>query len=233
MKSIIEEASSVAKAVEKGWIQAGKPTEFSVKVFEVEQKNFLGMTTKSAKIGIFYGSKVGHAGTLFAECHDKKNEAPPRSNPSNHQQSRRNQELPAPEKQGNKGQRPLKNTPQDLVKNEQKKDLNKRPRDLSAPKENATQKDREIWSPEMIEAASQWLNGAIRMAELPEVSFTTEAKNYYLKFNFTGSLFALTDNERLFFRSTAHLLMQALRNKFKRSLRGFKVILNSPQSNSN
>jgi predicted RNA-binding protein Jag len=54
MKSIMEEASSVVKAIEKGWIRAGKPNEFTVKVFEEAQKNFIGLTTKSAKIGIFF-----------------------------------------------------------------------------------------------------------------------------------------------------------------------------------
>ncbi len=54
MKSIIEEASSIAKAIENGWIKAGKPKEFSIKIFEEPQKNFLGITKRSAKVGIFY-----------------------------------------------------------------------------------------------------------------------------------------------------------------------------------
>ena len=54
MKSIIHEASSIAKAVEQGWIKAGKPQEFSVKVFEDAEKNFFGFTTKKAKVAIFF-----------------------------------------------------------------------------------------------------------------------------------------------------------------------------------
>lgn len=54
MKSIIEEASSISKAIENGWIKAGKPKEFSVKIFEEPVKNFFGLTVKSAKIGIFF-----------------------------------------------------------------------------------------------------------------------------------------------------------------------------------
>jgi hypothetical protein len=54
MKSIIHEASSIAKAVEQGWIKAGKPQEFSVKVFEDAEKNFFGFTTKQAKVAIFF-----------------------------------------------------------------------------------------------------------------------------------------------------------------------------------
>ncbi|MEX0939760.1 MAG: hypothetical protein WDZ41_00190 [Candidatus Babeliales bacterium] len=59
MKSIMQEASSIVKAIETAWIKAGKPQEFSVKIFEEPQKNFFGMTTKSAKIGIFFDHEVG------------------------------------------------------------------------------------------------------------------------------------------------------------------------------
>jgi len=54
MKSLMEEASSISKAIEKGWLNAGKPAEFTIKVYEEAEKNFFGMTTKPAKIGIFF-----------------------------------------------------------------------------------------------------------------------------------------------------------------------------------
>ncbi len=50
----MEEASSIIKAIEKGWSSAGQPKEFTIKIFEEPQKNFIGMTTKPAKIGIFF-----------------------------------------------------------------------------------------------------------------------------------------------------------------------------------
>src|SRR5262245_20283351 len=58
MKSIIEQASSIVKAIEKAWNQAEQPKEFSIKIFEKEEKNFFGMTTKQAKIGIIFGDKL-------------------------------------------------------------------------------------------------------------------------------------------------------------------------------
>jgi predicted RNA-binding protein Jag len=58
MKSIVEEASSIAKAIEKSWTRAGKPREFSIKIFEDAEKNFLGMTTKPAKIAIFFAEST-------------------------------------------------------------------------------------------------------------------------------------------------------------------------------
>lgn len=54
MKSVIQEASSIAKAVEQGWEKAGKPKDFSIKVLEEPIKNFLGFTKRSAKVAIYF-----------------------------------------------------------------------------------------------------------------------------------------------------------------------------------
>ena len=43
---------TIAKAIEQGWIKAGKPKDFTIKIFEEPQKNFFGLLQKS-KIGIF------------------------------------------------------------------------------------------------------------------------------------------------------------------------------------
>jgi hypothetical protein len=55
MKSIIQEASSLSKAIEQGWQKAGKPIMFSVKILQDASKNFIGLTTQNAKIAIYFG----------------------------------------------------------------------------------------------------------------------------------------------------------------------------------
>ncbi len=35
-------------------LSAGQPKEFTIKIFEEPQKNFIGMTVRPAKIGIFF-----------------------------------------------------------------------------------------------------------------------------------------------------------------------------------
>lgn len=54
MKSVIQEASSLMKAIEKGWEKAGSPHEFTVKILEEPQRNFIGLTTKQAKVCILF-----------------------------------------------------------------------------------------------------------------------------------------------------------------------------------
>src|SRR5258708_17435903 len=54
MKSMLHEASSVIKAIEKAWIESGKPLEFTINIHEVEEKNFFGFTKRPAIVSITY-----------------------------------------------------------------------------------------------------------------------------------------------------------------------------------
>jgi hypothetical protein len=75
MKSIVEEASSIAKAVEKGWVRAGKPQEFSVKIFEEPEKNFFGLTTKPAKIAIVFAQAPSAAKPAHEKDHGQRRQS--------------------------------------------------------------------------------------------------------------------------------------------------------------
>lgn len=57
MKSMLQEESSICKAVEKAWDVSGKPTEFTVKVLSKEIKNFWGILKKPAVISFSYNPK--------------------------------------------------------------------------------------------------------------------------------------------------------------------------------
>ncbi len=63
MKSVVQEASTIGKAIELGWKAAGEPRDFSTKVLEVPQHNFLGFTTKSAKVAIVFEENAPREGT--------------------------------------------------------------------------------------------------------------------------------------------------------------------------
>lgn len=58
MKSIVEEASTLEKAVVQAWKRAGSPKKFTITVFQEAEKNFFGMTTLPAKIGFMYEESV-------------------------------------------------------------------------------------------------------------------------------------------------------------------------------
>ncbi len=57
MKSLMEEASSISKAIDLAWNRAGKPAQFSVKILEEAERNMFGLTKKSAKIAFFFDER--------------------------------------------------------------------------------------------------------------------------------------------------------------------------------
>jgi predicted RNA-binding protein Jag len=57
MKSMLQEASSVTRAIERAWIESGRPTEFTIKVLEEGERNFLGFAKKPAIVSITYETK--------------------------------------------------------------------------------------------------------------------------------------------------------------------------------
>lgn len=188
MKSIIQEASSVLKAIEKAWVSAEKPQEFTIKIFEESEKNFIGMTVKPAKIGIFFTE----------ESLPKKDNRPKKETFK--------RKIPPIKKQTTKSVEKKEEAPVTVVP------------------EQKPQK-RVMWTNEMIEAARKWIDNALKAMEKPSINFTTDVNNYYLRFVFDQPVAATDEKERELFRSFSFLLLQTLKRKFKRPLRGFKVVL--------
>jgi len=54
MKSIMQEGSSPFKAIEAAWTEAGKPSEFTVRILENETTNFLGFVKHPAKVAFYF-----------------------------------------------------------------------------------------------------------------------------------------------------------------------------------
>lgn len=214
MKSIMEEASSIFKAIENAWNRAGQPQDFSVKVFEEPQRNFFGMTIKSAKIGLFFDEK-SPAKTTSAkatQAASSKQKAEPQ--PKVVQQNKS-----APQKKEIPAQKATKTAP---VKKEVVPAQTK-----PAAKEKITESGESIWTPEMVKAAEEWTKQSLSLMNMPHITFSTKLSKYYIHFTFDAKLFENNMKEKTLFRSFAYLIMASLRNKFKKEFRGLKVVLSS------
>lgn len=197
MKSIMEEASSIAKAVEKGWIKAGCPKEFSVKVFENAEKNFIGFTTRQAKIGIF-----------FEEAVSLKSE---------------------PYSAGNRKIRPLQSNSRESNR-EQREPREPRTRRPEPKSESSTTEFKEIsviWADNMIQDVQDWIKESLNLMELSFGDFTTTVQTFYLKIQFPKSFFDDKEREKQLYSSLSMLLLQMLKHKYRRPLKGYKIIFSS------
>lgn len=207
MKSIMQEASSVIKAIEKGWENAGKPKEFSIKVFEEPKKNFIGITVQSAKVGIFFDEKLGLPKDI-------------------------EKEKPFVKKVEQPQQRPQQQRKESFVKTEkpEQKDFRKEIRKIEPtfPKQEVKEPlkvQKIVWTPEMITLANQWLSDVLKASNLGSVGFTIQASHYQLLINFNKQLLMHEDKEQQLLRCFSLLLIQTLRHALKRPLRGFKIIM--------
>lgn len=237
MKSIIEQASSIMKAIEKAWDQADKPKEFSIKIFEKEERNFFGMTTKPAKIGIFFSDKpTAHDKSAtkprqeIKECRDDVKQQSPRQNPA-HQAAKPQQ--PRPEQA-----RPEQSRTEH-PRTEQQRPVAKKPAQPRAQTsstdnndESATEKPRRTpaaWNDTMINTTTTWLNKTLSLMGMNNINFTTEIAGKNLKLTFNTPLIADVMHEKQLFRSFAHLIMSSLRNQYKQEIKDLKVILIRPE----
>lgn len=207
MKSIMQEASSVIKAIEKGWENAGKPKEFSVKIFEEPKKNFIGMTVQSAKIAIFFDEKL----SFVKEIEKEKAPLIKKSEPILKTQQKK-ETFAKPEKIEFKEIHKAEPTIQ--TKQDQKE-----------KEREATKAQKIVWTPEMITIAKQWLSEILKSLNLSSVDFSTQTSHYQLMINFNKPLLENDEKEQQLLRSFSLLLIQTLRHKLKRPLRGFKIIM--------
>lgn len=253
MKSLIEEASTIQKAVEKAWIRAGKPVEFTVKVFEEPKHNFLGMTTKSAKVAIFFKAPAS-----TNQVPSDKKDTYPNQNTKSHERTSSYNEGRAPRSgtdsqrrerpEQRRGTRPSYEPRRESQSWEQKPaeqtDRRERPtpsspsadrgprtseRPMRRPDNRRGARGAErieaVWSNEMADIAQDWLENMLIMLDKRDSLKGVKVVGENLKFEFLRPLLEDREKERLLFSSWAHLMLATVGNKYKKDLRGLRIVL--------
>lgn len=197
MKSIMEEASSFTKAIEQAWARAGKPTEFSVKILEEAKRNFLGFTTQSAKIALFF------------------NEQP-------HKQNSR-----APLAQAQPARKQYAPTTQQQVKRPQQEIIQRTPQPAQKTIEPQVQMAQSVWEDDMVLDARQWVEDMLSTAGITVFEVNTKVQQNRLIISWKKQIAANRSAEHAALSSLAHLLMQHVHIKFKQRARGLRVALNN------
>lgn len=212
----MQEASSVIKAIEKGWESAGKPKEFSVKVFEEPKKNFIGITVHSAKIGIFFDEKNPVKKAEKEEF--KKREQVSAKNISSAQVKQYAEQPLNTEKN-----RPVQKNP--IQQPAPLKEVVKKEKTLEARPVVTQQQHKEVWNQDMIDMAHTWLKGVLKQLNKSHIAVTLQPSSYQLNVEFNSPINQSPEKDQQLMRSFALLLMQTLRHSLKRPLRGFKIML--------
>jgi predicted RNA-binding protein Jag len=243
MKSIIEQASSIMKAIEKAWNQAEQPKEFSIKIFEKEERNFFGMSVKPAKVGIFFGDKPATHEKAPIKPRAEIRECRPEARDHKVRAKTENTIKPAQDKvderQLNKTKpasfaakqsslnKPVTHKPENKSKELLRPYAHKEHKNDAvtekAPRSVAT------WNETMITSTHNWIRQILSLTNMTRVDFNSEVLGKNLKLTFNAPLAIDPFQEKQLFRSFAHLIMSSLRNQYKQEIKDLKVILTRPE----
>jgi len=208
MRSLLVQASSVEKAVEKGWSNAGMPTEFSVKILEFGKKGFLGMTKKPAIISIMYEPKKQTAisrvpqNTKPAQQHHKK-EHPQEDRPA------------ATSNATNKNNQPT-------TRRHIQKATKIEPTATAAT--TTPIPERCFWTDALIYDVTSSLTDLSKLINIHS-SFKVKTQKKILTITFDREVLATQEEERLLFSGLSYLLIQFLKKKHKKKYQGYKLVL--------
>jgi predicted RNA-binding protein Jag len=237
MKSMLHEASTVVKAIEKAWNESGNPREFTINIHEKGEKGFLGFSIKPAIVSITYNPNE-----VPARHHDKNNRP---ANPQN-RDARGVQVKQRDDQRNAKVGQPLSKNAQPLQKNSRpvvapapkpqptlKAELNLTPVNQQPvePKKRPVAFEDEIWSQTLVGDMDGWFKDVLATMN-PELPYSLKADKKMLYVSFDGPLLPAAEDQRPLFASLAYLSIQFLKKKHKKKLRGFHVIINESKANS-
>jgi len=242
MRSLVQEAATIEKAIHQAWQKAGKPQQFQVKVLEEPERNFFGMVTRSGKIALFFQEQA--VTQAQHQQHDEKkrrgsrqqrkqSKAPQKEQSSDRAQKQEKQSKqehtdvnkkhkPEPHKPREK--QPEKNTEQGQ---EQQKKQSTRAASDKKPKQDQ-KKPQSLWTHERVEHARTWLRDVLDNMGYHNISFTAEPQNLYLRIELSDRLLTRKDQEKQLLASLASLMMATMQRKYNKAFRGHKVVLTHP-----
>ena len=213
MRSILVQGSSVEKAVEKAWTNAGMPTEFSIKILDFGKKGFLGITKKPAIISIMFEPKRQ---TSISRTPSTQT-ARPRTQSSQGRERRRPIGGQKPMQQRRSISSPTTST------------QGERQDERQGERQGERLPERTFWTDSLIYDITSWLTELTKAMNLNS-SFKVNVQKKIITLTFDGQILATTDDERLLFSGLSYLLIQFLKKKHKKKYQGYKIMLTSKRT---
>ena len=194
------------------------------------------MSTKPAKIGIFFSDKpaahdkpVAKPRTEIKECRPEPKSSAPKqpqqTQPAKPQTPRAEQSSTETRNEQPRSNQPKQ--PQQRAQQTQPVSAN-----TSSDEQSAAEKPRRIpaaWNDAMINTTQTWLKKTLNLMGMNTIEFSSVVAGKNLKLTFNTPLIADPMHEKQLFRSFAHLIMSSLRNQYKQEIKDLKVILIRPE----
>lgn len=233
MKSIMEEASTITKAIENAWNRASQPQEFTVKILELPKTSFFGLkTSKSAKIALIFSETAVRV--------KEQSPKPIRPLPQRQERKESNQQRQEASSDKQLHRRPLQSREQqkDQRHHEARPDKHEQrrpqgPQQCQPYRQSSDEQRRhshENWTPEMVEMAHDWAKETLVLMGKPEIRVAPHVSQNYLKLRFDQPIMEDQKQEETQLKSWGNLAMEAIREKTNKPLRNLRIILESNSS---
>lgn len=214
MKSILQEASTIAKAIEQAWKEAGEPQQFSVKILELPQRNFIGITTRSAKIALMFAeipkvTEVQSARQTVSHTHKKQ-----------HQVREKVQNRPIEPKVVERIERQASMQEPPVQKREP----------IQKEQKESRKKLEGLWNDEIIKFAQDWFAKIVQYMGYTDVTFTIEQQHFYLRITLNKPILSDASQEKYLLASLSLLALSTIKKHFRKALRGHKIVITHAKS---
>lgn len=207
MKSIVQEASSIERAIDKAWNEAGKPREFTIKVLDAGEKNFFGISKRPAVVSIVYSPKKEKA----------------KSRPNNNTGSSDKPDYVVRERKPTRSKKPNDNKKRD--RDNRDRDNNKQFQSKVNPA-NAHE-----WHKQWVTYVENSLRALLeKMRITTPFHLIVDKKN--LTISFTQGILEDEEEQRMFFASISYMAIQFLKRQYKNKFVGFKIIVTTGEKSS-
>lgn len=235
MKSMLHEASTVSKAIQKAWEQSGKPEHFSIKILEPGEVGFLWFSKRPAIVSITYEPKQQNQRQSYNKntpqpAQDRKNTQQPSANGLRQVTTQPRTQSPA---KPNDSLRTTGISSNNARPQSPQKSEPKRAQLVAQPKEVMPQQEQAIWTSELAENITTWLKEMVTTINGNPIDFSVKLDGKSLHITFARPVLESRDSEKNLFMSFAYLLIQALKKKCKKKLRGFHLLITSKHPHNN
>ncbi len=244
MKSIMQEASSTFRAIEAAWAEAGKPSEFTIKILEEGTTNFLGFVKEPAKIAFYFDlpeekrprrtpARPPSRPSAPRRAEQARGQRPTGQRPDGQRPSSQRSDSQRPTEQRSTGQRPTGQRSTSQRPTEQRPDPQRPDGQRPQYRESDTRRSQQRYAPDitpqwteaMVELTQNWVKETLSTMNLPHVAFKVEPSDLHLRITFKGELLPDSMKEKRLFAQFAALILETLKRHFKIPLRGHKIVL--------
>lgn len=233
---MLHEASSVAKAIQKAWEEAGRPEDFKIRILEHEKTKFFGLFTENPAVVSISYEPVRHSAQQAGGNAHKKNKQQP-----NIQSLSDNGRVRDQSKKEARKESPSAHHARELSgEKRQIKELNKKHKQVAGQSSENNKKDdytktenmlnqdnrelSEAWSEEQkffIQQELEALHGHLGITS----TYTLALDQKTLHITYAEQLCKSPEEERLFYISLSYLLMQFLKKQYKKRFRGYQILI--------